>query len=153
MSSDRNSSDVGSVDGGTGVPFSNAPRRRPFGVLRATVFRPPVLRGAVTRVAILRLAALFRTAALRVADVRPIVFRAAVLRTVVWRPPALRAPDLRVMVFRAAVLRERYALMLDGFVRYVGTQEECERRAVILGHKNDRATQDKALARSVNLIR
>src|SRR5438067_5238946 len=48
---------------------------------------------------------------------------------------------------------KRYALTLDGFVRYVGTQEECERRAVILGHKNDRATQDKALARSVNLIR
>ena len=43
--------------------------------------------------------------------------------------------------------------MLDGFVRYVGTQEECERRAVILSHKNDRAAQDKALARSVNLIR
>ena len=48
---------------------------------------------------------------------------------------------------------KRYALTLDGFVRYVGTQQECERRAVILGHKNDRATQDKALARSVNLIR
>ena len=48
---------------------------------------------------------------------------------------------------------KRYALTLDGFVRYVGTQEECERRAVILGHKNDRATQDKALARLVNLIR
>ena len=48
---------------------------------------------------------------------------------------------------------KRYALMLDGFVRYVGTQEECERRAVILTHKNDREAQDKALARSVNLIR
>ena len=48
---------------------------------------------------------------------------------------------------------KRYALTLDGFVRYVGTQEECERRAVILSHKNDRAAQDKALARSVNLIR
>src|SRR5207248_4284205 len=105
MSSDGNSSGVGSVDGGTGVPFSNALRRRPFGVLRATVFRPPVLRGAVRRVAILRPAAVFRTAVLRVADLRPVVFRAAVLRTVVWRPPALRAADLRVMVFRAAVLR------------------------------------------------
>ena len=29
MSSDGNSSGVGSVDGGTGVPFSNALRRRP----------------------------------------------------------------------------------------------------------------------------
>jgi len=48
---------------------------------------------------------------------------------------------------------KRYPLTFDEFVRCVGTQEECERRAVILSHKNDRATQDKALARSVNLIR
>ena len=48
---------------------------------------------------------------------------------------------------------KRHALTVGGLVRYVGTQEECERRAVILSHKNDRATQDKALARSVNLIR
>ena len=48
---------------------------------------------------------------------------------------------------------KRYALTFDGLVRYVGTQEECERRAVILSLKTDRATQDKALARSVHLIR
>jgi hypothetical protein len=47
MSSDGNSSGVGSVDGGTGVPFSNALRRRPLVVLRATFFRPAVLRPAV----------------------------------------------------------------------------------------------------------
>ena len=47
----------------------------------------------------------------------------------------------------------RYALTLDGLVRYVGTQEECERRAVIRSQKDDRATQDKALARSVQLVR
>lgn len=48
---------------------------------------------------------------------------------------------------------KRYALSLDGHVRYVGTQEECERRAIILSQKNDRATQDKALARSVQVMR
>ena len=48
---------------------------------------------------------------------------------------------------------KRYALTLDGLVRYVGTQEECERRAIILSLTADRATQDKALARSVYLIR
>jgi hypothetical protein len=48
---------------------------------------------------------------------------------------------------------KRYALTLDGLVRYVGTQEECERRAVILSQKNDRATQDKALARSLQSTR
>ena len=48
---------------------------------------------------------------------------------------------------------KRYALTLGGLVRYVGTQEECERCAVILSLKADRATQDKALARSVYLIR
>ena len=47
----------------------------------------------------------------------------------------------------------RYALSLDGLIRYVGTHEECERRAVLLSPKNDRATQDKALARSVQSMR
>jgi len=37
---------------------------------------------------------------------------------------------------------KRYALSLDGLVRYVGTQEECERCAVLLSKKNDRAMQD-----------
>jgi hypothetical protein len=41
----------------------------------------------------------------------------------------------------------RYALAVDGVVRYVGTQEECERRVAILAPKNDRAAQDRALAR------
>ena len=41
----------------------------------------------------------------------------------------------------------RYAVAVDGIVRYVGTQEECERRVAILVPKNDRAAQDRALAR------
>jgi hypothetical protein len=47
----------------------------------------------------------------------------------------------------------RYAVTIDGIVRYVGTQEECQQRAAMLGKKEDRADQDKALARSVRLIR
>ena len=41
----------------------------------------------------------------------------------------------------------RFAVAVDGLVRYVGSQVECERRAAILLSKNDRATQDRALLR------
>ena len=41
----------------------------------------------------------------------------------------------------------RYAVSIDGIVRYVGTLENCERRAAILTQKNDRAAQDRALGR------
>ena len=41
----------------------------------------------------------------------------------------------------------RYAVAVDGVVRYVGTLEECERRAAILAPKSDRAAQDRALGR------
>jgi hypothetical protein len=41
----------------------------------------------------------------------------------------------------------RYAVAVDGVVRYVGSQEECERRAAVLAPKNDRAAQNQALAR------
>ena len=43
----------------------------------------------------------------------------------------------------------RYAVAVDGLVRYVGSQVECERRAAILAPRNDRATQDQALLRWV----
>ncbi len=43
----------------------------------------------------------------------------------------------------------RYAVTIDGIVRYVGTLEECERRAAILTPKNDRAAQDRALGRLI----
>ena len=39
------------------------------------------------------------------------------------------------------------AVAVDGVVRYVGSQAECERRCAILVPKNDRATQDQALVR------
>ena len=41
----------------------------------------------------------------------------------------------------------RYALTIDGIVRYVGTEEECQRRLAMLVPNNDRARQDKALRR------
>jgi hypothetical protein len=47
----------------------------------------------------------------------------------------------------------RFAVALNGVVRYVGSQIECERRAAILAPKNDRAAQDEALARSGRLMR
>jgi hypothetical protein len=46
----------------------------------------------------------------------------------------------------------RYALTFNGLVRYVGSQEECERRALILSRNDDRAAQEKALARAVRLM-
>jgi hypothetical protein len=42
---------------------------------------------------------------------------------------------------------KRYAVAIDGVVRYVGTLEECERRAAIFTPRNDRAAQDRALGR------
>ena len=41
----------------------------------------------------------------------------------------------------------RYALAIDGIVRYVGTEEECQQRLAMLVPKNDRARQDEALGR------
>ena len=47
----------------------------------------------------------------------------------------------------------RYALAVDGIVRYVGSEEECQRRLAILIPKNDRAEQNNALARLGRIIR
>ena len=47
----------------------------------------------------------------------------------------------------------RYAVTVDGIVRYVGTQEECQQRIAVLGQREDRADQDEALARSVRQMR
>ena len=41
----------------------------------------------------------------------------------------------------------RYAIRLDGVVRYVGTREERQRRAALLVAKDDREAQDRALGR------
>jgi hypothetical protein len=41
----------------------------------------------------------------------------------------------------------RYAVAVDGVVRYVGSQAECERRCAILAPKSGRDAQDRALVR------
>ena len=41
----------------------------------------------------------------------------------------------------------RFAVVVDGLVRYVGTLDECQRRVAILLQANDRAAQDRALGR------
>ncbi len=47
----------------------------------------------------------------------------------------------------------RYALAVDGIVRYVGSEEECQRRLAMLAPKKDRVDQDKALARLGRILR
>jgi len=47
----------------------------------------------------------------------------------------------------------RYAVTVDGIVRYVGTQEECEQRVAMLVQKEGRVDQDEALVRSVRQMR
>jgi hypothetical protein len=42
----------------------------------------------------------------------------------------------------------RYAVAVDHVVRYVGSQEECQRRAQILLPKENREMQDQALLRA-----
>ncbi len=42
----------------------------------------------------------------------------------------------------------RFALGLDQIVRYVGSLEDCERRAALLMPKDDRDRQDRALAQA-----
>jgi hypothetical protein len=47
----------------------------------------------------------------------------------------------------------RFAVAVDGLVRYVGSQVECERRAAIFAPKSDRAAQDQALMRLERFMR
>lgn len=44
--------------------------------------------------------------------------------------------------------QNRYAVTVDHVVRYVGSQEECKRRADILMPKGNRGMQDRALLRA-----
>ncbi|MBV8774024.1 MAG: hypothetical protein JO166_17095 [Deltaproteobacteria bacterium] len=46
---------------------------------------------------------------------------------------------------------DRYAMSVDQVIRYVGSQEECQRRAEILLPKNNRDMQDLALARACRM--
>ena len=46
----------------------------------------------------------------------------------------------------------RFAVAVDDVVRYVGSREECERRAAILLPKDDRAAQEHALGRLAQVM-
>ena len=139
MSSDGNSSGVGSVDGGTGVLFSVLRPRR-SGALRAAFFRVAVLR-LVVRVVPLRPVAFLRAADFRLVVFRAVVlpvavFRAAVLRNPVLRPAPLRAADLRTVVLRAADLRAAVLRTTDlrtGVLRAAGLWRTVFRAPVLRG--------------------
>jgi hypothetical protein len=63
---------------------------------------------------------------------------------------AMKTPNHEIAVRR---LDEwRFAVSVDDVVRYVGSREECERRAAILIPRNDRAAQDEALARLAHVM-
>ena len=47
----------------------------------------------------------------------------------------------------------RHALTVDGVVRYVGTEEECQKRLAMLVPKNDRVRQNDALGRLWRIMR
>ena len=49
--------------------------------------------------------------------------------------------------------QRRYAVTVDGIVRFVGTQEECQQRVAMLSEKADRADQNNALAQSIRRMR
>jgi hypothetical protein len=44
-------------------------------------------------------------------------------------------------------------LTVDGVVRYVGTEEECQKRLAMLVPKNDRVRQNDALGRLWRIMR
>ena len=67
------------------------------------------------------------------------------------RCTTMKKQKREVMVHRLD--ERRHALTVDGVVRYVGTEEECQRRLAMLVPKNDRADQDKALARLWRITR
>jgi hypothetical protein len=67
------------------------------------------------------------------------------------RATALKTQNRDIVVRRLD--ERRYAIMVDGIVRYVGSEEECQRRLAMLAPNQDRADQDKALARLGRILR
>ena len=68
----------------------------------------------------------------------------------------MRAATMKTQIRDIIVRRldeRRYALAVDGVVRYVGSEEECQRRLAMLSPKKVRADQDKALARLGRILR
>jgi len=61
----------------------------------------------------------------------------------------MKTPKEGIAVWRLD--ENRYAMSVDQVIRYVGSQEECQRRAEILLPKNNRDMQDLALARACRM--
>jgi hypothetical protein len=64
---------------------------------------------------------------------------------------AMKARNGAILIERLD--ERRYAVTVDGIVRYVGTQEECQQRVAVLTQKKDRVDQDEALTRSIRQMR
>ena len=64
---------------------------------------------------------------------------------------AMKSPKGAIAIERLD--ERRYAVTVDGIVRYVGTQEECQQRVAVLTQTKDRMDQDEALTRSVRQMR
>ena len=67
------------------------------------------------------------------------------------RATAMKTQNRDIVIRRLD--ERRYALAVDGIVRYVGGEEECQRRLAMLASKKDRTNQDKALARLGRILR
>jgi hypothetical protein len=61
----------------------------------------------------------------------------------------MRTREEGIAIWRLA--EYRYAVSIDHLVRFVGSQEECQRRADILTPKHDRDTQDRGLVRACEI--
>jgi len=67
------------------------------------------------------------------------------------RAAAMKTLDRHIVIRRLD--ERRYALDVNGIVRFVGSEEECQRRLAMLAPKEDRANQDKAVARLARILR
>jgi len=67
------------------------------------------------------------------------------------RAAAMKTHDRNIVI--RPLDERRYALDVDGIVRFVGSEEECQRRLAMLAPRKDRPDQDKALARLGRILR
>jgi hypothetical protein len=63
----------------------------------------------------------------------------------------MKTPKEGVAVWRLD--ENRYAVGVNRLIRYVGSREECQRRAEILSPKGDRDMQDRGLAHACYFAR
>lgn len=61
----------------------------------------------------------------------------------------MKANETTIEIRRLDAEGARCALLIDGLIRYVGSFDECQRRAEILARRSDRERQDRMLARAL----